>query len=136
MCATDNAEPDANSENRRKSSVFKGFFKKMKSSTNLKPNKTASTSKLESFANETQLSITSESSITSAESSVHSIVPNVAKNAGLRTFLNRDSSTPVPPPDNNSSSMTVNLPISGSSKQESSAKMEDSISVSIYTTFP
>ncbi|CAI2348322.1 unnamed protein product [Caenorhabditis sp. 36 PRJEB53466] len=105
---------EPNAENRRSSTFFKGIFKKMKSSTTLKSNNkgASSSSKLEAFANETQISITSESSVTSAESS--SIVPNIEKNAGLRTFVNRDSFTPVPPPD------------------EAEPKLEDAISVSSH----
>lgn len=118
---------EQNGENRR-SSIFKGFLKKVKSSTTLKStNKSASSSKMDTIANETHLSITSESSITSVESCHSAQFPNVAKNAMLRTLVNRDSFTPVPPPDGES--VTFILPEIGSSKLEFTSKMDDAISV-------
>ena len=122
-------QAEQNGENRR-GSIFKGIFKKMKSSASLKSsNKGTSSSKLETLANETQLSINSESSVTSVESGPSSLVPNIAKNAVLRTFVNRESFTPVPPSNEVEPTDPFLLPTVGGSKQESTSRMEDSISV-------
>ncbi|KAF1762412.1 hypothetical protein GCK72_010674 [Caenorhabditis remanei] len=125
-------EAEQNGENRR-GSIFKGIFKKMKSSASLKSsNKGTSSSKLETLANETQLSINSESSVTSVESGPSSLVPNIAKNAVLRTFVNRESFTPVPPSNEVEPTDPFLLPTVGGSKQESTSRMEDSISISSH----
>ncbi|EGT35718.1 hypothetical protein CAEBREN_16209 [Caenorhabditis brenneri] len=91
--------------------------------------KTQSTSKLEPVMDDTLMSINSESSVTSAESGPSSLVSNIARNSMLRTFVNRDSCTPVPPPDGPD---TFDMPSAGGLKQESLNKMEDSLSISSH----
>lgn len=142
VCARDDVEHKSKKEKttwyqeeqgeNRRNSFFKGILNKVKSSASLKTlNKGASTSKLEPIANETQLSINSESSVTSVESGPSALVLNIAKNAELRMFVNRDSFTPVPDETKQQKDVFV-VPTVGSSKPESTSKMEDSISVSSH----
>ncbi|CAB3402443.1 unnamed protein product [Caenorhabditis bovis] len=87
--------------NRRKS-FFGGMFKfkKMKSSSTLKDKNTLvpGLDSIMSHNNDiTHLSQTSESSATSIDSSNVSLLPNVGKNADLRTFVNRNPYTASAP---------------------------------------
>ncbi|CAI5445791.1 unnamed protein product [Caenorhabditis angaria] len=88
-----NIQPSNDAKSSRRKSFLGNMLHK------LKPSKDShkSMSKLESLNHsDAHSSINSESSITSTESSK---IPNIEKNAGLRTFVNRDSFTPVPPID-------------------------------------
>ncbi|CAO4369133.1 unnamed protein product [Caenorhabditis nigoni] len=143
LCARDEADHKSKKEKtnwhheeqveNRRGSFLKGIINKVKSTASLKTlNRGPSTSKLETIANDTQLSIKSESSVTSVESGPSTLVPNIAKNAQLRSFVNRDSFTPVPPLDSDEKQDVFVMPTVGGSKSESTNKMEDSISISSH----